>query len=202
MRRKNSTRCAGIPRRYVTLFSEEGWPSSPERSAGRHRVTSRSDGRTPFALHRVNDRDATKRASSDTSAATQTGNDCFGKVSSFVASLFWNCYQPGFNGERSNICTLVASVSSIKSEQPTTAYRMNPASAQTLRQLLRTQEVAALGTLHEGRPYVSMVPFATLSGGTGFVVHVSQLAAHTKDMLRSPPVSLLVVAPPVPDVLP
>lgn len=79
---------------------------------------------------------------------------------------------------------------------------MNPASAQTLRQLLRAQEVAALGTLHEGRPYVSMVPFATLSGGTGFVVHVSQLAAHTKDMLRSPPVSLLVVAPPAPDVLP
>lgn len=77
---------------------------------------------------------------------------------------------------------------------------MNPASAQTLRELLGTQEVAALGTLHEGRPYVSMVPFATLPGGTGFVIHVSQLAAHTRDMLLSPPVSLLVVAPPAPDV--
>lgn len=77
---------------------------------------------------------------------------------------------------------------------------MDSASAQRLRALLRTQEVAALGTLHEGRPYVSMVPFATLPGGTGFVIHVSQLAAHTRDMLASPPVSLLVIAPPAPDV--
>ena len=77
---------------------------------------------------------------------------------------------------------------------------MNPAYAQTLRELLRTQQVAALGTLHQGQPYVSMVPFALLSGGSGFVIHVSQLAAHTKDMLSSPQVSLLVVAPPTPDV--
>ena len=77
---------------------------------------------------------------------------------------------------------------------------MNPTYAQTLRDLLRTQQVAALGTLHQGRPYVSMVPFALLPGGSGFVIHVSQLAAHTKDMLLSPQVSLLVVAPPTPDV--
>ena len=77
---------------------------------------------------------------------------------------------------------------------------MNPAYAQTLRELLRTQQVAALGTLHQGQPYVSMVPFALLPGGSGFVIHVSQLAAHTKDMLLSPQVSLLVVAPPTPDV--
>jgi hypothetical protein len=77
---------------------------------------------------------------------------------------------------------------------------MNPAYAQTLRELLRTQEVAALGTLHNGLPYVSMVPFALLPGGSGFVIHVSQLAAHTKDMLLSPQVSLLVIAPPTPDV--
>ena len=77
---------------------------------------------------------------------------------------------------------------------------MNPAYAQTLRELLRTQQVAALGTLHKGQPYVSMVPFAMLPGGSGFVIHVSQLAAHTKDMLLSPHVSLLVVAPPTPDV--
>ena len=45
-----------------------------------------------------------------------------------------------------------------------------------------------------------MVPFALLPGGSGFVIHVSQLAAHTKDMLLSPHVSLLVVASPTPDV--
>ena len=77
---------------------------------------------------------------------------------------------------------------------------MNPAHAQTLRDLLQSQEVAALGTLHKGQPYVSMVPFAMLPGGSGFVIHVSQLAAHTRDMLSSPQVSLLVVAPPTPDV--
>ena len=78
---------------------------------------------------------------------------------------------------------------------------MNPAYAQTLRELLRTQQVAALGTLHAGQPYVSMVPFALLPSGSGFVIHVSQLAAHTKDVLLSPHVSLLVIAPPTPEVI-
>jgi len=78
---------------------------------------------------------------------------------------------------------------------------MNPAHAQTLRDLLHTQEVAALGTLHRGQPYVSMVPFALLPGGTDFIIHVSQLAAHTKDMLASPQVSLLVIATPTPGVI-
>jgi len=77
---------------------------------------------------------------------------------------------------------------------------MNPAHAQALRELLRTQQVAALGTLHDGQPYVSMVPFAVLPGGADFIIHVSQLAAHTKDMLLHPQVSLLVIAPPSPDV--
>ena len=40
-----------------------------------------------------------------------------------------------------------------------------------------------------------MVPFALLPGGSGFVIHDSQLAAHTRDMLSSPHVRLLVVAP-------
>ncbi len=66
--------------------------------------------------------------------------------------------------------------------------------ANTLRSLLQTQRIASLGTLHKGEPYVSMVPFALLPGGV-FIVHVSALAAHTKDMLESPRVSLLVIAP-------
>ena len=78
---------------------------------------------------------------------------------------------------------------------------MNPAHAQALRDLLRTQEVAALGTLHQGQPYVSMVPFALRPGSTDFIIHVSQLAAHTKDMLAHPQVSLLVIAPPTPGVM-
>lgn len=66
--------------------------------------------------------------------------------------------------------------------------------ANTLRALLQTQRIASLGTLHEGEPYVSMVPFALLPGGA-FIIHVSTLAAHTKDMLQGPRVSLLVIAP-------
>lgn len=78
---------------------------------------------------------------------------------------------------------------------------MTPDHAQTLRDLLCAQEVAALGTLHQGEPYVSMVPFALRPGSTDFIIHVSQLAAHTKDMRRHPQVSLLVIAPPAPGVL-
>lgn len=77
---------------------------------------------------------------------------------------------------------------------------MTPAGAQTLRELLRTQQVAALGTLHQGEPYVSMAPFAILPGGSGLVIHVSRLAAHTRDMQLHPQVSLLIVAPPRPEL--
>ena len=74
---------------------------------------------------------------------------------------------------------------------------MNETQAQAITHLLQTQEIAALGTLHDGEPFVSMVPFALHPGG--FVIHVSQLAAHTKDMLSTPAVSLLVIAPAEPD---
>lgn len=62
-----------------------------------------------------------------------------------------------------------------------------------LADLVRGRTVAALGTLHEGAPYVSMVPFAVLPGGDAFAIHVSRLAAHTKDMLDDARVSLLVM---------
>ena len=78
---------------------------------------------------------------------------------------------------------------------------MSAPCARPLRDLLQAQQVASLGTLHQGRPYVSMVPFALLPGGADFIIHVSQLAAHTKDMLSCPQVSLLVIAPPTPGVI-
>jgi len=79
---------------------------------------------------------------------------------------------------------------------------MDSRMAQALRSLLQTRRIASLGTLHAGEPYVSMVPFALLPRGAGFVIHVSALAAHTKDMLADPRVSLLVIAPESPDVPP
>lgn len=69
-----------------------------------------------------------------------------------------------------------------------------------LRQLVHAQPVAALGTLHEGRPFVSMVPYAVLPDSAAFVIHVSGLAAHTRDMLAAPAVSLMVMDTPAPGV--
>jgi putative heme iron utilization protein len=73
---------------------------------------------------------------------------------------------------------------------------MNPEQQSALRSLLQTQETAALATLHKGDPAASMVPFALLPDGRGFVIHVSSLSTHTADMLAHPAVSLLVTAPP------
>jgi len=73
--------------------------------------------------------------------------------------------------------------------------RMEPNQAIALRSLLESQQVAALATLHEGEPAVSMVPYVLLPDGQGFVIHVSRLAAHTADMLTNLAVGLLVTAP-------
>jgi len=78
---------------------------------------------------------------------------------------------------------------------------MNTMQAQAMRQLLERQEVAALGTLHKGEPFVSMVPYALAPGGS-FVVHVSRLATHTRDMEAHPGVSLLVMDERTPGVPP
>ena len=73
---------------------------------------------------------------------------------------------------------------------------MEPSLASALKSLLESQQLAALATLHKGEPWVSMVPYALLPQGRGFVVHVSSLATHTADMLANAAVGLLVVASP------
>lgn len=62
-------------------------------------------------------------------------------------------------------------------------------------QVLLAIPVAALGTLHTGAPFVSMVPVALAPGGTGFLIHVSRLAQHTRDLATDPRVSLMLMAP-------
>lgn len=69
---------------------------------------------------------------------------------------------------------------------------MKPEHALALRQLLQRQDVAALATLHKDEPAVSMVPYALLPDGR-FVIHVSQLATHTRDMQEHAGVGLLVL---------
>jgi len=72
---------------------------------------------------------------------------------------------------------------------------MTNARFEPLRLLLRRQPIAALGTLHRGEPYVSMVPFVLDEAALQFLIHVSGLSPHTRDMIEHPRVSLLVVAP-------
>jgi len=73
-----------------------------------------------------------------------------------------------------------------------------PRLSRDLRTLLHTQRVAALGTLGEdGWPFVSMVPFALEPQCACVVIHVSGLAAHTRNLQASPNVSLLVMQPEV-----
>jgi len=68
---------------------------------------------------------------------------------------------------------------------------MNVELAVVLQQLILGRSTAALGTLHQGLPFVSMVPYAAARDGS-FILHVSRLAAHTRDMLDNPDVSLLI----------
>lgn len=65
---------------------------------------------------------------------------------------------------------------------------------QALRTLLTTQRVAALGTLDaDGMPFVSMVPYALDQLSAHLVIHISGLAAHTRNLQATPRVSLLVM---------
>ena len=74
---------------------------------------------------------------------------------------------------------------------------MDPAASHLLGELIRGRSVASLATLHEGLPFASMVPYATSHDAAGtlvFVTHVSRLSAHTRDMLESPQVCLMITA--------
>lgn len=63
-----------------------------------------------------------------------------------------------------------------------------------LRNLVLGRAVAALGTVEEGEPFVSMVPYILHGAGAAFLIHVSGLSAHTRQMLAHPQVSILVTA--------
>jgi hypothetical protein len=71
---------------------------------------------------------------------------------------------------------------------------MDPSPTPVLQALLNLP-VAALGTLREGAPFVSMVPVAPAPDGEGFLIHVSRLAQHTRDLAADARVSLLFMAP-------
>ena len=82
---------------------------------------------------------------------------------------------------------------------------MDTATSQLLGELLRGRAVAALATLHDGRPFASMIPYAvhvSAAGRLRLVTHVSRLSSHTRDMLATPEVCLLITAPESPGLPP
>ncbi len=65
-----------------------------------------------------------------------------------------------------------------------------------LRQLLLDQRWAALATLNDdGDPLLSFVAYVPEPDFAGFLIHVSRLAAHTRNLLARPGVALGVSAP-------
>ncbi len=76
---------------------------------------------------------------------------------------------------------------------------MDPDLLDSLRALMASP-VAALGTLRGGAPFVSMVPVAPAEGG--YFIHLSGLAAHTRDLRTDNRMSLLFMAPLSPDADP
>ena len=66
---------------------------------------------------------------------------------------------------------------------------------QELQAILLSQRIAALGTLQgDGKPYVSMVPYAIEPVSGRVVLQVATLAPHADHMRYDPRVSLLVIA--------
>jgi heme iron utilization protein len=65
----------------------------------------------------------------------------------------------------------------------------------TIATLIRSQRVAALGTLREESPFVSMVAYAAEPDFGGFLLHLSRLAAHTRLLLAARQSSLLICQP-------
>jgi putative heme iron utilization protein len=72
---------------------------------------------------------------------------------------------------------------------------MDPSDRRTLVSLVRERSLAALGTIVEGGPLVSMVLYASEPDLSGLYIHVSRIAQHTRGLLSQPRVSLLISQP-------
>jgi putative heme iron utilization protein len=72
---------------------------------------------------------------------------------------------------------------------------MDHSDRQALISLVRERPLAALGTIFEGGPLVSMVLYACAPDLSCFYLHVSRLAQHTSGLLLQPRVGLLISEP-------
>lgn len=69
---------------------------------------------------------------------------------------------------------------------------MDADSQQLLARLLRTQRLAALGTLRDSAPSVSMIGFSSFHDLSSVFILASRLAYHTQDILKDPRCSLMI----------
>jgi putative heme iron utilization protein len=69
---------------------------------------------------------------------------------------------------------------------------MEADSQKTLARLIRSKQTAALGTLKDGAPLVSMVLYCAAPDFSAFHIHISRLAFHTQCLLKDPRVSLMI----------
>jgi hypothetical protein len=69
---------------------------------------------------------------------------------------------------------------------------MDPDQRVALAALLRSQRTAALGTLRDGAPFVSLVAYAPAPDLSLFWLHLSGLAVHTRALLADPRAGLLI----------
>jgi putative heme iron utilization protein len=64
-----------------------------------------------------------------------------------------------------------------------------------LERLIRGGRWAALATVGDGKPLASMVAYAPEAGFAGFLMHLSTLSAHTRNLLASGAASLAISEP-------
>ena len=72
---------------------------------------------------------------------------------------------------------------------------MNTEELAIIATLIRSQRVAALGTLRDDNPFVSMVAYAVEPDFGGLLLQLSRLAEHTRQLLAAPQSSLLICEP-------
>ncbi len=64
-----------------------------------------------------------------------------------------------------------------------------------LARLIRGRRWAALATYGDGAPMASMVAYAVEGEFSGFLLHLSRLSAHTRNLLGSPQASIAISEP-------
>jgi hypothetical protein len=69
---------------------------------------------------------------------------------------------------------------------------MDTSDLHALAHLLRSQRLAALGTLRSGGPSVSLALYACAPDFSAFFFHFSRLALHTQDLLADPRAGLMI----------